>query len=158
MRRAWRIARLVELCRQTRRPVHILHVSSAEELPLIIAAKRDGLPISAEVTPQHLTFSSDDYDRLGTLIQQNPPIRSAEDRAALAQEFAAFSEQKRLYDQVRFLTIDGVEVVRVPDADLGYLAFGWLTMGQLLSLPMLAAGLGMLLYAWKRGARSGNFA
>jgi phosphatidylglycerol:prolipoprotein diacylglycerol transferase len=51
-----------------------------------------------------------------------------------------------------------VEFVRVPDADLGYLAFGWLTMGQLLSLPMLAAGLGMLLYAWKRGARSGNFA
>jgi len=77
------VGQLVELCRQTRRPVHILHVSSAEELPLIIAAKRDGLPISAEVTPQHLTFSSDDYDRLGTLIQQNPPIRSAEDRAAL---------------------------------------------------------------------------
>jgi len=51
-----------------------------------------------------------------------------------------------------------VEFVRLPDEQLDYLAFGWLTMGQLLSLPMLAAGLAMLAWAWKRGARSGNFA
>jgi len=51
-----------------------------------------------------------------------------------------------------------VEFVRVPDEHLDYLAFGWLTMGQLLSLPMLALGIGMLVWAWKRGARSGNFA
>ena len=52
----------------------------------------------------------------------------------------------------------GVEFVRVPDAHIDYLAFGWLTMGQLLSLPMLAAGLAMLSWAWKRGTPSGNFA
>lgn len=40
----------------------------------------------------------------------------------------------------------GVEFVRVPDAHLGYLAMGWLTMGQLLSLPMIPCGLA--LYAW----------
>ncbi len=51
-----------------------------------------------------------------------------------------------------------IEFVRVPDEHLDYLAFGWLTMGQLLSLPMLVTGLAMLAYAWKRGARSGNFA
>jgi len=51
-----------------------------------------------------------------------------------------------------------VEFVRVPDAHIDYLAFGWLTMGQALSLPMLAAGLAMLAWSWKRGARSGNFA
>jgi len=51
-----------------------------------------------------------------------------------------------------------VEFVRLPDEQLDYLAFGWLTMGQLLSLPMLAAGLAMLAWAWKRVARSGNFA
>ncbi len=50
-----------------------------------------------------------------------------------------------------------VEFVRVPDAHPGYLAFGWVTMGQVLSLPMLAAGVAMLVWAWKRGARSGNF-
>lgn len=45
----------------------------------------------------------------------------------------------------------GVELVRLPDAHIGYLAFGWLTMGQLLSLPMLIAGLSLL---WL--ARSGR--
>lgn len=43
-----------------------------------------------------------------------------------------------------------VEFVRVPDAHLGYLAFGWLTMGQLLSLPLIA--LGLLLLAMSRRA------
>jgi len=42
-----------------------------------------------------------------------------------------------LYGLFRF----SVEFVRVPDADLGYLAFGWLTMGQILSLPLLVLGL-----------------
>ena len=45
-----------------------------------------------------------------------------------------------LYAVFRF----GVEFVRVPDAQLGYLAFGWLTMGQLLCLPLMAAGLWLL--------------
>ncbi len=42
-----------------------------------------------------------------------------------------------LYGVFRF----AVEFVRMPDAQLGYLAFGWLTMGQLLSLPLIAVGL-----------------
>ena len=37
-----------------------------------------------------------------------------------------------------------VEFVRVPDAQLGYLAFGWLTMGQVLCLPLILAGLWLL--------------
>jgi phosphatidylglycerol:prolipoprotein diacylglycerol transferase len=45
-----------------------------------------------------------------------------------------------------------VELVRLPDAHLGYLAFGWLTMGQLLTVPMLAAGLLLLWLAHRRGA------
>ncbi|RPD84398.1 prolipoprotein diacylglyceryl transferase [Luteimonas sp. 100069] len=45
-----------------------------------------------------------------------------------------------LYGVFRFL----VEFVRVPDADLGYLAFGWLTMGQVLSIPLIALGLFLL--------------
>jgi len=47
-----------------------------------------------------------------------------------------------LYGSFRFL----VEFVRVPDAHLGYLAFGWVTMGQVLSLPMI--GLGAIFLAW----------
>lgn len=48
-----------------------------------------------------------------------------------------------------------VEYVREPDAQIGYLAWGWLTEGQLLSLPMIAIGIGMLIWAY-RGNKSCN--
>lgn len=50
------------------------------------------------------------------------------------------------YGVFRFI----VEFVRVPDAQLGYLAWGWLTMGQVLCVPMILAGLGLIAYAYKR--------
>ncbi len=50
------------------------------------------------------------------------------------------------YGLFRFL----LEFLRQPDAQIGYLAFGWFTMGQLLSLPMLLAGLALLLLAYGR--------
>src|SRR5574343_40811 len=43
-----------------------------------------------------------------------------------------------------------VEFVRVPDAQLGYLAWGWLTMGQILCVPMVLGGLSLIAYAYKR--------
>jgi phosphatidylglycerol:prolipoprotein diacylglycerol transferase len=43
-----------------------------------------------------------------------------------------------------------IEFVRLPDPQLGYLAFGWLTMGQLLSLPMILGGVLMLTLAYRR--------
>lgn len=46
-----------------------------------------------------------------------------------------------------------VEFVRVPDAQLGYLAFGWLTMGQLLCIPMVLIGAGMMVWAYQREGR-----
>ena len=52
-----------------------------------------------------------------------------------------------LYGSFRFL----VEFVRVPDAELGYLAFGWVTMGQILSLPMVLAGVVLMLWAYGHG-------
>lgn len=58
------------------------------------------------------------------------------------------------YGSFRFL----VELIRVPDAHIGYLAFGWLTMGQLLSLPMIVVGLAMLGWAYSTRRPSGNHA
>jgi len=52
-----------------------------------------------------------------------------------------------LYGAFRFL----IEFVRLPDADLGYLAFGWVTMGQVLSTPMIAVGAIMLVMAYRSG-------
>ena len=49
-----------------------------------------------------------------------------------------------LYGAFRFI----VEFVRLPDPQLGFIAFGWLTMGQLLTLPMLIAGFALV--AWSR--------
>jgi len=54
-----------------------------------------------------------------------------------------------------------VELVRQPDAHLGYLAFGWLTMGQLLSVPLIVVGVILLTLAYRRptsdpGVSSGN--
>jgi phosphatidylglycerol:prolipoprotein diacylglycerol transferase len=50
-----------------------------------------------------------------------------------------------------------VEFVREPDIGIGYIAFGWLTMGQLLSLPMLLAGLILVWAAYHYNIPSGNF-
>ncbi|HNR22077.1 MAG TPA: prolipoprotein diacylglyceryl transferase [Steroidobacteraceae bacterium] len=51
-----------------------------------------------------------------------------------------------------------VEFWRVPDAHIGYFAGNWLTMGQLLSLPLLVAGVAMLAWAYARREPSGNYA
>ena len=51
----------------------------------------------------------------------------------------------------------GIEFVRVPDLQLGYLAGGWLTMGQVLSTPMLLAGLYLAWRAWRKPEASGNY-
>ena len=51
-----------------------------------------------------------------------------------------------------------VEFVRVPDANLGYLAAGWVTMGQILSAPMIVAGAALLVIAYRRRVTSGNYA
>jgi len=50
-----------------------------------------------------------------------------------------------------------VEWVRLPDANIGYLAGNWLTMGMLLTTPMIFIGLGVMLYAYSRREPSGNF-
>ena len=50
------------------------------------------------------------------------------------------------YGVFRFI----VEFVRVPDEQLGYLAFDWLTMGQVLCIPMIVGGVGLIIFAYKR--------
>lgn len=54
---------------------HVLHVSTADELPLI---QQSAPWVTAEVCPHHLFFTTDDYERLGSLVQMNPSVKSAE--------------------------------------------------------------------------------
>jgi dihydroorotase len=63
----------IAFARQYNRPVHILHVSSSEEMEFLSQQKDIA---SVEILPQFLTLSAPEcYERLGTLAQQNPPIR-----------------------------------------------------------------------------------
>lgn len=65
--------RAVKLAREAGRPIHLLHVTSADEM-VFLADHKDITTI--ETTPQHLTlFAPDCYERLGTKAQMNPPIR-----------------------------------------------------------------------------------
>lgn len=76
--------KLFDLARKTGRRVHLLHVSTADELELIEQARRTGVQATAEVTPQHLFFFAPDcYESLGTLAQMNPPIRDSWHQMAL---------------------------------------------------------------------------
>jgi len=73
--------RLLGLARYAGRRVHVLHITTAEEMD-ILADHRDIATV--EVTPQHLTLAAPDcYERLGTFAQMNPPIREARHREGL---------------------------------------------------------------------------
>jgi dihydroorotase len=73
--------RLVRLAEKYRRRVHVLHVSTAEEIEFL-ADHKDWA--SVEVTPHHLTLAAPEcYARLGTYAQMNPPVRDDRHRAAL---------------------------------------------------------------------------
>lgn len=73
--------RLVTIARATGARVHVLHVSTAEEMDFLIDHKDVA---SIEVTPHHLTLATDEHGaRLGTRMQMNPPVRDSAVRAAL---------------------------------------------------------------------------
>ena len=85
------VARDIALAAQTGAPLHIAHVSTRAAVELIRAAKERGLPVTAEVTPHHLTmthrdvaFGSDGDEGLcyDTNAKMNPPLRTRDDVAA----------------------------------------------------------------------------
>jgi dihydroorotase len=72
--------RLVAIARRTGARIHVLHISTAEEIDFLALHKDVA---TAEATPHHLTLSADDYAKLGTLLQMNPPIRDARHRTGV---------------------------------------------------------------------------
>ena len=69
--------RLVAIARNVHARIHVLHISTKQEIAFLQANKDVA---SCEATPHHLTLSSDDYARLGTLLQMNPPVRETHHR------------------------------------------------------------------------------
>ncbi len=77
--------RLLDLVERTGRPIHLLHVSTAEECALLRERDLGGL-VTAEVTPNHLFLCAPDcYERWGPLVQMNPPIRDRRHQEALRE-------------------------------------------------------------------------
>jgi allantoinase len=77
------IALLVDLCRRTRCPVHIVHLSSAESIPQLRAAKESGLPVTVETCPHYLCLEAEAIPDGATEFKCAPPIREHENREAL---------------------------------------------------------------------------
>ncbi|HSI93246.1 MAG TPA: allantoinase AllB [Jiangellaceae bacterium] len=85
------VVRLVEAARRTGATVHVLHVSAAEVLPLVDAARADGVPITAETCPHYLSLAAEEIADGDTASKCCPPIREAANREALWRGLVAGS-------------------------------------------------------------------
>ena len=79
------VARDIELSRLTGAHLHIPHVTCRASVQLIRAARQQGVNVTAETTPHHLTFTDADCRTYDTHFKVKPPLRSADDQAALVE-------------------------------------------------------------------------
>lgn len=77
------LRRDIELVRQTGAKMHFLHLSTAGSVELVRRAKADGLPITAEVTPHHLSLVDELLSGFDPVFKVNPPLRTPVDIQAL---------------------------------------------------------------------------
>ncbi len=82
------VAREIALCRLTRTPIHIQHVSTEVALEHIRRAKDAGLPVTAEASPHHLLLTEEHVRGYDTRFKMSPPLRTARDVEALRQAVA----------------------------------------------------------------------
>ena len=79
------IQMMLRLCKSNQCPVHIVHVSSAEALLMITAAKKEGLPVTAETCAHYIYFNAEDIPDANCLYKCAPPIRSRENNMKLKE-------------------------------------------------------------------------
>lgn len=82
------IGRDIELAEKTGARLHISHVSLARSVEIIANAKKRGVKVTAEATPQHLLMTEQIAKEIGPNAKVNPPLRSEEDAAALRRGLA----------------------------------------------------------------------
>lgn len=97
------IQRGIALCRETDAPIHFTHVSTALAMDAIRSAKREGLPVSCDVTPHHLVLDETSIlvSRFSSTYKVNPPLRTRRD-------------VKALWDAVADGTVDAVATDHAP--------------------------------------------
>ena len=86
---------LIRLCRETGCRVHIVHVSSAEALPLLRRAREEGLPVTAETCPHYLTFAAEEIPDGAVAFKCAPPIRVAREPGAALGSAARGGDRPR---------------------------------------------------------------
>ena len=77
------VHRDIELCRLTGAGMHFLHLSTARSVELVRRAKADGLPVTAEATPHHVTLTDEALSGFDPIFKVNPPLRTPADIEAL---------------------------------------------------------------------------
>ena len=83
------VARDIALARMTGARIHFLHLSTARSVELVAAAKAEGLAVTAEVTPHHLSLTDAELAGYDPVYKVNPPLRAGEDVAALRRGCAS---------------------------------------------------------------------
>lgn len=78
---------MIDLCEKHECQTHIVHVASAEALPIIAKAKEKGLPLTAETCPHYIYFSAEDIPDRNTLYKCAPPIRERSNNEVLKRGF-----------------------------------------------------------------------
>ncbi|RYX83543.1 allantoinase AllB [bacterium] len=76
---------MIELCREFKCPVHIVHLATAQALPELKAARNEGLPLTVETSPHYLFFEAEAIPDGATQLKCAPPIRDATNREGLWQ-------------------------------------------------------------------------
>jgi allantoinase len=74
---------LIDLCREYACPVHIVHLATAAAIPMLRAAKAEGLPLTVETAPHYLFFAAEEIPDGATQYKCAPPIRDAANREGL---------------------------------------------------------------------------
>jgi dihydroorotase len=82
------VFRDIELARLTGARIHLLHLSTARSVDLVRQAKADGLPVTAEAAPHHFTLTDDELASFDAVFKVNPPLRTADDIAAIKRGLA----------------------------------------------------------------------
>ncbi|MGC2660477.1 MAG: allantoinase AllB [Bryobacteraceae bacterium] len=74
---------LIELCREYRHPIHVVHLSAAEAVADLKKARAEGLPITVETCPHYLSFVAEDIPAGATEYKCAPPVRDAANQELL---------------------------------------------------------------------------
>ena len=79
------VARDILIAKETGTQLHLCHCSTADSVKMVEEAKREGLPVTAEVCPHHFIMTTEDITEDNGRFKMNPPLRSKEDVEALKE-------------------------------------------------------------------------